>query len=127
MGNPGLLEGLVIPGCALDVAIFRGGFGGEDGKCFLIGKFDGTGFEPGSTDDIVTGGGRYRVKAQCGEDEPGGHLSAVFIAAQSVRFMGVEVIHDLADALLGFPWFADKIVEVGYVMAGFVAVCVLSD
>ena len=46
------------------------------------------------------------------KNKPGGHLSAVFIANQSIRRRLVKVVHDLAHARLRLPWLVGVVVEI---------------
>ena len=68
-----------------------------------------------------------RIESEGIEDVPGGHLSAVIIAAQGARLVAVEIVGHIADPFLAFPRLADVIVQIGDPVARLIAVPVASD
>jgi hypothetical protein len=59
--------------------------------------------------------------------EPGRHLPAIFIATESIGLVGVQMVHDLAHPLLGFPGLCGIIVQVSHVVAGLISLRVLAN
>lgn len=84
-------------------------------------------FHPRRPDDVGGAARRKRVKSERAENVPGRHLAAVFVARQALRRIGVLGAHDFLHALLRFPGLPAEIVQIGDVVAGFVAVRVLPD
>src|SRR5687768_8062038 len=81
----------------------------------------------GSADGILAASRCHRVKAQGTEYIPGTHLPAIFVTDQTIGCIGIKFLADLVDNLLCTPRLAGIIKEIGHVMTGFVAVCVLPD
>ena len=65
------------------------------------------------------------IEAQAGEDVPRRHLAAVLVADDPRGRRGVHPVQQAARELLCPPRLPDIIVEVGHVVAGFVAVGIL--
>ena len=81
--------------------------------------------KPGRANDVLIASRSNGIKAHGTENQPCRHLSAIFVAYQSVGFGGIEMVHDVAYLLLCFPGLSGKIVEVSHMMAGLVTVSIL--
>ena len=120
-------EGLAVEGDGGDVEVGAVQSVCDDGEPLAVGEVpDGTGNLRGA-EDVLAADGVDGVEAAGGEQVPGGHLTAVFIAAQAVRGRGVEAVEHFPDDFRRPVGTVGQGVEVRDVVAGFVAVGVLSD
>ena len=99
----------------------------DDGERPAAGQGDGRLRNLRRADHVFAAARIEGIESERGEDVPGGHLSAVVVAAESVRLREVEPVEHFAYALRRLPVLADERVEVDDVVAGLVAVDVLSD
>ena len=67
------------------------------------------------------------VEAERGEDVPGGHLTAVFVATEASGLVGVELLEYAVREVGGLPRLAGRIVEEDDVVPRLVAVSILTD
>ena len=100
---------------------------GRDGEVLSAVNVDDSLAENGRTQADFILPGADIVKAQGAQYVPGGHLSAVFVAAETVGLRSIQRAEDLPYSLLCLPRLASVIVEVGDMMARLVAVGVLPD
>ncbi len=119
--------GAVVEAGRLDVEVFVGKVFGFDGEGFLVFEMDLYFVELGSADGKLWIAGTHLIDAHSAEHIPGRHLSAVFVAAEAVGIVVIERGEYLMNELLGFVGLANIIEQVGHVVAGFVAVGILSD
>ena len=68
----------------------------------------------------------HRIEAQRSEDEPGGYLPAIVVAGHALRRVVVKP-RNLPHALLRLPRRAGEVVQIRDVVAGLVALRVLTD
>ena len=78
-------------------------------------------WQVGCSQYVLVGAGAYGVEAHDGEYVPSRHLPAVVVASQSVGRIAVHLVQDFAQPVLGLPRLRGPCVEVGDVVAGFVA------
>src|SRR5690349_3437419 len=69
----------------------------------------------------------HRIKPCSTEDVPRRHLTAIFVADQSIGSRLVKLVHDLPHPHLCLPGGTGVVVEISDVMAWLIALCVLSD
>src|SRR5947209_5294838 len=71
--------------------------------------------------------GCHWIESRGAQDIPGGHLPTILVADQAVGLRCVELVHDLADTKLRLPGLIDVVVQIGDMMARFVAMRVLAN
>src|ERR1035441_8488596 len=77
--------------------------------------------------DLIDGSsGGHWIEPQRAHHEPCRHLPCIVVAGKTVRGIGVLLLHDIADVLLGLPCCACIVIEIGDVMAGLIAVIVIA-
>ena len=69
---------------------------------------------------------RDRVKAQRAHAVPGRHLPRIVVAGEACGCVGILFAHQLADMLLRLPRCSGVVIQICDVVAGFVAVVVIS-
>ena len=100
---------------------------GYDGKGLSVGQMDDGLLEQGATDAINRLTGAYLIEAHGVEQVPSRHLSTVLVTTQAVGIVEVEGMEHLVHNLLCAPRLSHIVVEVGNVVARFVAVSILTN
>ena len=54
-------------------------------------------------------------------------MPTVFVSTKSVRKVLIKLMHHFGCVLLSFPGLFYSIIQINNVMAGFVAMCILTD
>ena len=67
-----------------------------------------------------------RIKAHRREEIPSRHLSGIVVARETAWRIVILRIEDMRHTLSRLLWFANEIIEIGYLMTGFVAVPISS-
>src|ERR1039457_2003896 len=81
----------------------------------------------GATNHVDSRCGVNRVETQRSQDEPTGKLTHIVVAGNAIGRIGVPPSHDFACQVLRFPSGSSKRVEVGDMIAGFLALSILAD
>ena len=100
---------------------------GRDGEGAAVADADLGAGEEGCAEDEAAAAGLHLIESEGGEDVPCRHLSDVLVAAEAVGCGVVELSHDVAQLGCGLPWLSGVVVEVDDMVAGLVAVGILSD
>lgn len=93
----------------------------RDDEVLAIVKIEGNLLEARGGKHIAVCGGTDRIEAHRREDIPSRHLTSIVITRQATRRVVVFCIEDIRHTLNGLFPFPDEIVQIGYLMAGFVA------
>ena len=125
--NIGTRVGLAVQTGVLDVDVLVADIVGTDGKGLAVADVHRHFREQRSAEDVFATSRLHLVDAHRREDVPGRHLTNVLIAAQTVGGVVVEFAQRAADELSTLPGLAHIVIEVEHVVAGFVAVGILSD
>ena len=125
MGEAAFIMGLAAcrHGTDVDAPVIR--TGGEEGESLPVGEVQAHFGEEWGADFVGAAHGVEGIEAHGAEDVPGGHLTAILVAAQPGRGVGIKLAHHAADIVLGFGGLSRRIVKVGDVVARLVAVDVL--
>ena len=73
-------------------------------------------FEMRHTNDEHAACRCHRIESHCAHHVPSRHLTAVLVTAETIRLVGVKLIHDLVDDLLCFNRFSNEIEQISHVM-----------
>ena len=121
------LQGLPIEEGAADVESAVAEAMSADGEGLATADVERGFLHQWRAENIAATTGFHLVEAEGGEDVPGGHLTHIFVAAETCGLVGVELTLDLMYDLGGLAGLAHEGVEVGDVVRGLIAVGVLPD
>ena len=99
---------------------------GRNDKAVAVAQRDGAFPEQRGGQDVFSRAGTGGVQADGGEHVPGAHLAAVLVAANTVGGGAVHFLQQLPHRLLALGGFFQPVVQPGHVVAGLVAVGILS-
>src|SRR5438876_914928 len=100
---------LPIQFCRFDVEVCRRHIWRLYYKCFTVFEIVFHLFEKRRPKDVNRQTRSNLVKTARTEHIPGRHLTTVLVSDQTVGFRLVELVHDLANKFLRFPWLASII------------------
>ena len=121
------LERLAIEDCFLDVESFVAETVSTDGKGLTAANMDSSLFDQRRAEDIVTTTGSDLIETEGRENVPCRHLTYVLVAAETCRLIGVQLVLNLVYNLGCLAGLTHEGIKVGDVVAGFVAVSILTD
>ncbi len=127
MADPAATPRLAVPADRLDVRAVRSVARRQHHQLAPAGQLDLRAIDQRAAEHVVRTDRIDRIQAQRTEHVPGTRLPAVLIAGEAIGLRLVHGFQQLAHACLRLVMRAGVRVQVGHMVAGFVAVRVLAD